>query len=136
MNTKQLPHIKKNNKTVRYLLLIPGTISLAFGIIGIVIPLLPTTPFLLLTALCYARGSQKAYHWLIHNRWFGQYIKNYQEGKGIPLKVKIFTILLLWITIIISINLINIYWVTLLLLLIATVVTTHIILIKTKKGKN
>ena len=63
------------------------------------VPLLPTIPFLLLAAACYARSSERFYHWLLNNRWFGSYIRNYREGKGVPLKVKIFTIALLWIVI-------------------------------------
>ena len=124
---------KISNTMLRYLLIIFGTVFLIVGIIGIFLPLLPTTPFLLLAAACYARSSQKFYNYLLNNKWFGSYIKNYQEGKGIPLKTKIFTILLLWISIIISIILINIYWVALLLPLIALVVTIHVLTIKTYK---
>ena len=71
------------------ILVASGTFFLVLGIIGIFIPLLPTTPFLLLAAACYIRGSKKFYYWLIKNKWFGKYIKNYQEGRGVPLKVKI-----------------------------------------------
>ena len=81
------------------LLVAAGTISVGLGVIGIFIPILPTTPFLLLAAACYLRGSQRSYNWLINNRIFGPYIRNYQEGKGISLKTKIFTIFLLWLTI-------------------------------------
>jgi uncharacterized membrane protein YbaN (DUF454 family) len=133
MNTKQQNQPRHLNKTLRYFLLIFGTLSLILGIIGIVIPLLPTTPFLLLTAICYARASQKAYTWLIHNRWFGTYIKNYQDGNGIPLKVKIYTILFLWITIIISIITLRVYLITVLLITIAILVTMHLLIIKTMK---
>jgi uncharacterized protein len=81
-----------------------GTLSLIIGIIGIILPILPTTPFLLLAAGCYARGSKRFYFWLINNKVFGRYIKNYREGKGIPLKVKIISISFLWITILTSIH--------------------------------
>jgi uncharacterized membrane protein YbaN (DUF454 family) len=60
---------------------------------------LPTTPFLLLAAACYMRSSDRFYRWLVHNRVFGAYIRNYIEGRGIPLKIKAFTISLLWLTI-------------------------------------
>jgi len=76
-----------------------GTIFLGLGIIGIVLPLLPTTPFLLLTAWCYYNGSPKLHEWLINHKWFGDYIKNFQEKKGIPRKAKIISIAMLWITI-------------------------------------
>ena len=133
MSTRQPKQTLLQSKIIRYLLILCGTISLALGIIGIVIPLLPTTPFLLLAAVCYARSSEKFYTWLLTNRWFGNYLKNYYEGKGIPIQAKILIITTLWITIIISIILINISWITLILLLIAVLVTIHIILIKTKK---
>jgi len=84
------------------ILVISGTFFLILGIIGIFIPLLPTTPFLLLTATCYIRGFEKFYNRLIKNRWLGEYIKNYQEGEGIPLTVKLISIIFLWITIIFS----------------------------------
>ena len=66
-----------------------GTFFVGLGIIGIFLPLLPTTPFLLLAAACYARSSKRFYNWLLNNKWFGNYIKNYRERKGIPLQIKI-----------------------------------------------
>ena len=123
-----------SNKFFRYLLITAGTISLVFGIIGILLPILPTTPFLLLSAACYARSSQRFYNWLMNNKWFGNYIKNYREGKGIPLKFKIFTIALLWATILFSIYfVVDTFLVELILIIIAVGVTTHIITIKTYK---
>jgi hypothetical protein len=89
----------KKNRIVRALLIVAGTISLAFAIIGIAMPVLPTTPFLLLTVACYCRSSERLYNWLINNKWFGEYIRNYQEGRGIPLKTKIFALAVLWTTI-------------------------------------
>ena len=91
------PKLKKQ-KALRILLIITGTISLGLGAVGIFFPLLPTTPFLLISAACYLRGSERMYNWLLKNRWFGEYIKNYQEGRGIPLKTKILAISVLWIT--------------------------------------
>jgi len=125
-----------SNRFFRYLLIISGTIFLGFGIIGIFLPILPTTPFLLLAAACYARSSKRFYNWLMNNRWFGNYIKNYRDGRGVPLKFKIFTIFLLWITILVSVFLvINSYWVKIILILIAIGVTIHILTIKTYKQK-
>jgi len=125
-----------SNKFFRYLLIIAGTISLVIGIIGIVLPILPTTPFLLLAAACYARSSQRFYNWLMNNRWFGNFIKNYREGRGVPLKFKIFTIFLLWLTILISIYfVIKNFLIEIILILVAIGVTIHIITIKTYKHK-
>ncbi|MDG6229751.1 MAG: YbaN family protein [Candidatus Thermoplasmatota archaeon] len=109
-----------------------GTISLVLGIIGIFIPILPTTPFLLLAAGCYAKGSKRFYQWLMKNRWLGSYIRNYQEGRGIPLKVKIATILLLWSTMAVSIvMIISNNYIKLILFVIGLCVTIHILTIKT-----
>jgi uncharacterized membrane protein YbaN (DUF454 family) len=119
---------------INKILVVSGTFFLILGIVGIFIPILPTTPFLLLSAACYARGSEKFYKWLINNRLLGEYIKSYQEGKGIPIKVKILTIVVLWITIVFSIVIIvTDFWIKLILLIIAISVTIHILTIKTKK---
>ena len=121
-----------SDRLKRQLLIITGTVSVAIGMIGIFIPILPTTPFLLLAAACYLRSSPRFHRWLMHNRWFGTYIRNYTEGRGIPLKVKLFTLLLLWATIGISIWLVANWIVTVILLIIATSVTLHIIFIRAK----
>lgn len=113
-----------------------GTFFLVIGIIGIFIPILPTTPFLLLAAACYARGSKRFYNWLINNKWLGEYIKNYREGRGIPLTIKIILILLLWITIIFStIIIVSNYFIQIILIIIAIGVTIHILTIKTIKKR-
>ena len=93
-----------DNRLFRGILIISGSIFLGIGIIGIVVPLLPTTPFLLLAAACYARSSEKIYNWLLNNKRFGPYIRNYIEGKGIPLKIKLYAISIIWFTIIFSVN--------------------------------
>ena len=121
-----------SNKIVRGLLIMAGTISLALGIIGIFIPVLPTTPFLLLSAACYSRSSKKFYDWLLSNRWFGNYIRNYREGRGVPLKVKLLTIIILWTTILTSAFLFVTNWkIQIMLIIIAIGVTIHIWKIKT-----
>lgn len=84
---------------LRPFLLILGTLSVVLGILGMLLPLLPTTPFMLLAASCYARSSERFYRGLIQNRWCGEYIRNYREGRGIPVKQKVITLILLWITI-------------------------------------
>jgi uncharacterized membrane protein YbaN (DUF454 family) len=122
-----------SEKLKRQLLLAAGTLSLAIGIVGIFVPILPTTPFLLLAAGCYLRSSQRFYNWLMGNRFFGNYIRNYIEGRGIPVKVKLFTIILLWVTISISIWLVAKPLVTVILLIVAVGVTLHIIFIRAKR---
>jgi len=73
-----------------------GSISLGVGIAGVVIPLLPTTPFLLLAAYCYGRGSKRLYNRLLRNRLIGNYLRNYLEGKAMSIKAKICSLSLLW----------------------------------------
>ena len=119
-------------KLKRRLLIIAGTMSTAIGIIGIFVPILPTTPFLLLAAACYLRSSQRFYNWLLNNRFFGAYVRNYIQGRGMPLKIKIITIFVLWVTITCSaIFAVEDLIIRIILFIIAIGVTVHIVLIKT-----
>jgi uncharacterized protein len=123
---------KSNKKVVRALFFIAGSITLALGAIGIVLPVLPTTPFLLVSLACYLRSSEKMTHWMLTNKYFGKYIKNYKEGKGIPMKTKIFAISLLWITIVYSAFFIVPIWIAqIILFAIATLVTMHLVRLPT-----
>ena len=116
------------------LYVILGTISLVLGITGIFIPLLPTTPFLLLTATLYFRGSPRLYNWLINHKYLGTYIRNFRENKAIPLHAKIISVSLVWITILYCLFfVIPIGWVKVLLFCIAAGVTYHILSFKTLK---
>ncbi len=118
----------------RRLLIGAGTLCTGLGIIGIFIPILPTTPFLLLAAACYMRSSERFYQWLINNRIFGAYVRNYIEGRGIPIKIKVFTILLLWLTIGLSITFgVQNIVIRIVLICIAIGVTVHIVLIRKRK---
>ena len=90
---------EQGRKFVRTLWFIAGTICVVLGAIGIVLPLLPTTPFLLAAAACYYKSSEKMHRWLLNNKWFGEYIRNYQEGKGLTKKTKITALTVLWVTI-------------------------------------
>jgi uncharacterized protein len=120
---------------LRIILIITGSIFVGLGILGIILPLLPTTPFLLLGAACYFKGSPRFYSWLINNKWLGIYIKSYREGKGIPKKTKIIAISSLWITIGWSIIFMtSVLFIRVFLFLIASGVTYHILSIKTLKS--
>ena len=104
--------------------IILGTLSLGLGILGIFLPLLPTTPFLLLTAALYFKGSPRLYQWLLNHKYFGTYIRNFRENKAIPLRAKIISLLLMWGTMLYCIFfLIPLVWVKVLLFLIAVGVT-------------
>lgn len=123
-----------SNRLIKWVLIIAGTFFVGLGVLGIVLPLLPTTPFFLLAAVCYAKSSKRFYTWLLNNKWFGNYVKNYQEKKGVPLKVKILSISLLWITILFSVVfIVHILLFRIILILIAIGVSIHILSIRTLK---
>ncbi|MFA5868220.1 MAG: YbaN family protein [Candidatus Bathyarchaeia archaeon] len=117
---------------VRVFFFIMGTACLLLGAIGVFIPLLPTTPFLLLSAALYLRSSTRMHRWLFENRFFGEYLRNYRDGRGIPMKTKLFTVALLWVTISYSLTFVVVPWaVRLILVAIAVAVSVHIVLIPT-----
>ena len=87
-----------SSAATRYLYIAAGSVALILGVIGLALPVIPTSPFLLLAAFCYARGSERFYVWLITNPHFGEYIRALRKGEGIPLRVKVYAILLLWLT--------------------------------------
>lgn len=119
---------------IRWVLVVLGTISLILGILGMFLPLLPTTPFLLLTAFLYFRSSPKAYNWLLSHKYLGPYIINYREKKIIPLRAKVITLILMWVSILnCIIFIIDNHWVKIGLLLICIVVTLHILSFKSKE---
>ncbi len=115
----------------RIILTVAGTLALGLGVLGIFLPLLPTTPFLLLAAACYARSSPRFYHWLIHHHWLGEYIRDYREKRAIRLRVKVTAIALLWLTIGVSIVLFDQVWLKLLLSAVAAGVTIHLLGLRT-----
>jgi uncharacterized membrane protein YbaN (DUF454 family) len=115
----------------RRLLIAAGTLCAGLGIIGIFVPILPTTPFLLLAAACYMRSSERFYRWLTNNRVFGAYVRNYIEGRGMPLRIKVFTILLLWLAIGLTVTFaVQSLVIRIILISIAVGVTVHIALIR------
>ena len=123
-------------KSIRsVLLVICGTLSLFLGAVGIFFPVLPTTPFLLLSAACYARSSVRLHSWLLNNRIFGSYIRDYQEGRGVSLRHKIAALVLLWLSIGYAAGFaVSRTWLRILLLGIAAGVTIHLCKLKTRKG--
>jgi hypothetical protein len=116
----------------RTALIFAGHTFVGLGILGTMLPLLPTTIFLLLAAACYARSSPVFHHWLFHNRFFGPYLKNYKEKKGTPLSVKISSIVILWAGLSYTFYVMDLpVGVIILLLMIGIAVTTHLVMIKT-----
>ena len=118
---------KASQKLVRAFFFVAGTVSLVLGAVGIVLPVLPTTPFLLLALACYLRSSERMTHWMLNNKYFGKYIRNYKEGKGIPLKTKLFALTILWATIVFSaFFIIPLLIVQIILFAVAAAVTIHL----------
>ena len=124
-----------SNKIVRALFFGAGTFSLAIGAVGIVLPVLPTTPLLLLAFACYCRSSKRMTRWILTNTYFGDYIRRYIEGKGIPMKTKIIALAFLWATITFSAFFMVQNWllVQLVLFAVAIGVTIHLIKLPTYK---
>lgn len=121
-----------SGKLKSWFFIIAGTIAVVVGVIGIIVPVLPTTPFLLLAAICYMRGSRRLYNALLCNRFIGSYVRNYLEGRGMSLKVKIWTLCLLWIAIGCTVTLAtDSFIIRMVLLAVLIGVTIHILLVKT-----
>ncbi len=96
------------------LLIFFGTLFVVLGVLGMILPLMPTTVFLLLAAYCYSRSSEKFHTWLLTNRFCGKYISNYQSGRGISVRQKVSTIAMLWASIGFSIWMLQSrFWLTL-----------------------
>lgn len=119
------------NPLVRYLLLAVGWLSVALGFIGIFVPVLPTTPFLLLAAACFVRSSQRFYNWLVMHPRLGPWFRDYLDGNGIPLKGKVYAIGTMWLSIGISCWLVPLVWARIGMLISATLVTLYILRLKT-----
>lgn len=115
----------------KYLLIGLGSLSLALGAVGVAIPVLPTTPFLLIVLFCYLRSSHRLYDWLIHHRLFGTYLYNYVTYRAVPRNTKIGAIIILWFGLITSMILVDKLFVRLILLAVGIVVSIHILLLKT-----
>lgn len=114
------------------LLIFFGTVCVGLGIMGMFLPLMPTTVFLLMAAYCYSKSSNRFHNWLLNNRFLGKYIKSYKTGQGISIRQKVTTIAILWASIGFSIWYVSgTFWLTLLLAAVAIGVTVHLLWIKT-----
>lgn len=102
----------------RLLLLLSGWIAVVLATLGVVLPLLPTTPFLLLAAWCFSRSSPRFHHWLLYRSWFGGYIRHWQEHRGLPRKAKRRAVIVILVTFAVSLWLVKLIYIRLLLLII------------------
>lgn len=119
------------SRAKRVVLFAVGSVFLAAGLVGIVVPVLPTTPFLILTAACYARSSLRCHRWLVTNRVFGRYLNDYLCGRGVSWRVRAGALVFLWTMIALSVVFfVDSTWLRVLLLVIAVGVTVHVSLLK------
>jgi len=116
----------------RWILLSVGILAVILGTVGVFVPLLPTTPFLMLAAACFLRSSDRMHHWLLTHPVFGKYVRNYREHHAITLPAKLVSLVLLWGTILYSAtSIVESLFVRILLGLIAVGVTIHLLTLKT-----
>lgn len=119
---------------MRIFLILCGCLAVVLGILGIFLPLLPTTPFLLLAAACFFRSSPRLYNWLISHKRMGPYIRNFREHRAIPLKAKVISVSMVWITMLIAaFGVVPHLLIRVVLLLLAVGISWHILSYKTLK---
>ena len=128
MTEERITSQTTRKKFTKWLLTMLGVACVAFGLLGIFLPVLPTTPFLLLAAFLFARSSPGFHHWLLGNRWFGEYIRRYREGRGLPLRQILLTLILLWMIIGFSaVVIVKTWWLQIILVGIAAGVSIHLL---------
>ena len=119
---------------MKILLTILGLISLGLGILGAFLPVLPTTPLLLLAAFLFLRSNQRLYDWLMNHPKMGPYITNFMKHKAIPLRVKVIAVSTLWLTLLYCAVFVAEHWaLRAFFILLAVCITWHILSYKTLK---
>ncbi|MCJ7721660.1 YbaN family protein, partial [Candidatus Bathyarchaeota archaeon] len=114
-----------------------GFLLVGIGVLGIFLPLLPTTIFLILASACFMKSSQRANEWLQNNKFLGAYLKNYQDKSGLTIKTKVINISVLWASILFSVYFFTEeLYIKFLLLAIAVGVTIHLLMIKIKRPES
>lgn len=121
-------------KIKNLLLITLGFVSLGCGAVGVLIPVLPTTPFVLLAALCFSTSSERFHRWLEQSPVFGQYIDNHQTKRGISLWLKVASIAFLWTGLLISMIAMHTTWAYISLSTVGIGVTIHLLLMKTRSN--
>lgn len=111
-----------------------GSVAILLGMIGLFLPLLPTTPFLLLAAACFARGSERMHNWLLNHGVFGKLLRNYEEGRGIPARAKVLALLMMWPSLGYAMWRFDHGWLRLLLLITGACVSIYLLRLPTCKN--
>jgi uncharacterized membrane protein YbaN (DUF454 family) len=122
------------NPAKKALLVAAGSVSLALAVLGLFLPLLPTTPFLLLASACYVRSSERLHGWLMGNRMLGPYIRNFKERRGIPLRGRVITVVVLWLPLLYSVYRLDLPWLEVLLVAMGLAWSVLILRMKSVKG--
>lgn len=110
-----------------------GVLAVVLGIVGIFLPLLPTTPFLLLAAACFARSSERMHGWLLNHGMFGSYLRAYEEGKGIPARAKVVALVMMWSSLAYAMWRFDRLWLQAALLAVGTGVTLYLLRLPTNR---
>ncbi len=120
----------QRSRTVKFLWLVAGFFFVGIGMVGIVVPGLPTTPFMILAAACFARSSRRFYRWVMTNRIFGAQVRRFREGKGISLRGKVFSVSAMTLFILLAVIFAipnHLLWVKVLMLVLGTIGVTYIL---------
>lgn len=128
--------IRGNEKLKKLLLFICGWLLLAIAAIGVFLPVLPTTPLVILAATCFSFSSKKAYGYILKSRFFGPYIENYRTKQGVSVGVKVRGIVMLWALLLLSAVLMRTLWSSVLFTVIGIGVTIHLLMLKTKRPED
>jgi uncharacterized membrane protein YbaN (DUF454 family) len=120
-------------KLKKIFLLLVGIIALTLGAVGIILPVLPTTPFILLAAGCFSASNKRLAMLLRKHPYFGSYIENYENKVGIPRKIKIRSILFLWIGLILSMIITKVFFLQIILIMVGIGVTIHLSSLKNRE---
>jgi len=124
----------KLSKTRRVFLTIVGLLSLIAGIVGIFVPIWPTTCFLLLSTACFSRSSDRLYRWMNTNSWFGGHVRQYRETGSVDSRVRILSLVSLWLSLLLSIALVkSSVWLLVVLLAIGVAVSVHLLRLPVQK---
>ena len=130
---KSIPDSKECGRIKKTLLIVAGVVSLTLGGIGVFLPLLPTTPFVLLAAGCFAGSSPAMHRWLCRSRFFGEYIENYRTNAGVSKSIKVRAIVFLWAGLALSAAAVHKPIVRIILAVVGICVSTHLLMMKTKE---
>lgn len=114
-------------RTVRHLLALTGCLAIVCGVIGIFLPLLPTTPFLLLASYCFVRSSPRLHQWLLNQKHLGPIIRSFESGAGLPRQIKVRAIAIIWLSLVISMIIVGKWWSYLLLASIGSGVSIYLL---------